>query len=209
MNMPLEWRWQMRPKRVAIYTRVSTGDQHCEVQESEARDFVARREWEIYRVYRDQAVSGATISRPALNEMLADCRRRKFDVLLVVRLDRLGRSLRHLLTLLDDFRDLGIDFLSLHEALDTSTSSGKALFQMVAVFAEFERDLIRERVRAGLAHARQQGKRLGRPPLQTLSRDAIRKLRRERRERKVPYRVLAKKWGVSVFSAYHLCNSRG
>lgn len=197
----------MKPKRVGIYTRVSTDDQRCEVQASELREYAERRGWQIYRIYRDHAISGGTSSRPALNEMLADCRRRKLDVVLVARLDRLGRSLRHLCGLLEDLRELGVDFSSTHEALDTSTASGKLLFQMVAAFAEYERSLIGERVRAGLALARKQGKRLGRPPLRKLSKGDIAILRKERRERHVPYRQLADKWGVSVWTAHTLCNA--
>src|ERR1051326_5635287 len=113
----------MHSKRAAIYLRCSTAEQSVSVQERELRMLAGRRGWKIFKVYKDEAISGATSSRPALNEMIADCHQRKFDVLLLQRLDRLGRNLRNLVTLLDDLRAMGVDFVSLNEALDTSTSA--------------------------------------------------------------------------------------
>jgi DNA invertase Pin-like site-specific DNA recombinase len=123
----------------------------------------ASRGYEITREYMDNGQSGAKRSRPALDEMLKDAKRGKFRVLLVWRLDRLGRSLTHLVTLLEDFRVSNVELVSYSEGLDFSTPSGKLMFQIVAAFAEFEREAIRERVRAGVATAKAKGRILGRP----------------------------------------------
>ena len=111
----------------------------------------------------DQGISGAKEQRPALNRLLADCRKRLVDAVVVYRYDRFARSLRHLLNALEEFRSLGVDFISLHEGVDTSTPNGRLVFGIFASIAEFERELIRGRVRSGLASARAKGKRLGRP----------------------------------------------
>jgi DNA invertase Pin-like site-specific DNA recombinase len=149
--------------RLALYARVSTTDQHPEAQIDALRQYARARGLEITGTYVDHGISGAKARRPALDRLMADARRRGFDALAVVKLDRLGRSLHHLLTLLGEFEALGVDLISLDDGLDTSTPVGRLFFQIRGAFAEYERSLIRERTRAGLAAAKRRGKRLGRP----------------------------------------------
>jgi DNA invertase Pin-like site-specific DNA recombinase len=153
------------PLRVAVYARVSTlgKGQDTEVQFRELRQFSQARGWQIVGEYTDSGVSGSKESRPELNRLLTEARRRKFDCVLVYRYDRFARSLRQLVNALEEFRSLGIDFVSLHEGVDTSTANGRLVFGSFASIAEFERELIRDRVKSGLANARAKGKRLGRP----------------------------------------------
>ncbi|MCI0624819.1 MAG: recombinase family protein [Acidobacteria bacterium] len=151
-------------KQVAIYARVSTRNgQNPEMQLDELRAYCKRRGWEIAGEYTDAGVSGAKEHRPALDRLLAECRKRLVDAVVVYRYDRFARSLRQLVNALEEFRALGIDFVSLHEGVDTSTPNGRLVFGIFASIAEFERELIRDRVRSGLAAARARGKRLGRP----------------------------------------------
>jgi DNA invertase Pin-like site-specific DNA recombinase len=154
-----------RTKRVALYARVSTVDKGQDVglQLLDLRRYVTARGWTLHQEYIDDGVSAFKVSRPALDSMLEACRKRQVDVVLVWRLDRLGGSLKHLLTILDELRGLGIAFASYQENLDWTTATGQLMFQLLGAFAEFERQLIRERVRAGLANAREKGKVLGRP----------------------------------------------
>ena len=150
--------------RVAIYTRVSTlKGQDCEVQAHELREYCARRGWEIVAEFSDTGFSGAKDSRPALDKMLRSARRREFDVLLVWKLDRLSRSLRHLVNLLSEFESIGLALASLTDAIDFTTPQGKLMFALVSAFGEFERSLIRERILSGLALARAKGTKFGRP----------------------------------------------
>jgi DNA invertase Pin-like site-specific DNA recombinase len=148
--------------RAAIYARVSTFDQEPENQLAEVRRYITARGWTAVE-YVDRGVSGAKDRRPALDQLLTDARRRRFDVVVVWRLDRLGRNLRHLITLLEEFQALGIAFVSLNEGIDATTPAGKLQMHILGAIAEFERARIAERVRAGLQRARLQGKRLGRP----------------------------------------------
>jgi DNA invertase Pin-like site-specific DNA recombinase len=153
-------------RRVAIYARVSTsGGQSVGMQLLDLRDLTKRRDFELVGEYCDEGISGSRESRPALDALLRDARRRKFDAVLVWKLDRLGRSLVHLVRLLQDLRALGVELISFSEGLDFTTTTGKLLYQVISAFAEFERDCIRERVMAGLRNARAKGKRLGRPPV--------------------------------------------
>jgi DNA invertase Pin-like site-specific DNA recombinase len=133
------------------------------MQLDELRAYCQRRQWEIADEFTDTGVSGSKESRPALNRLLADARRCKFDCVLVYRYDRFARSLRQLVNALGEFEALGVAFVSLHEGVDTSTPNGRLVFGIFASIAEFERELIRGRVRSGLAAARAKGKRLGRP----------------------------------------------
>ena len=149
--------------RVAIYGRVSTAEQNAAMQVEELRAYCVRRQWDIVEEFIDAGVSGSKESRPALNRLLADAKRRKFDAVLVYRYDRFARSLRQLVNALAEFDALGIHFVSLHEGVDTSTPNGRLVFGIFASIAEFERELIRGRVRSGLMAARAKGKRLGRP----------------------------------------------
>ena len=153
--------------KTAIYARVSTtgNGQSPEMQLRELRDYCGRRSWEIAGEYVDAGVSGAKDSRPELNRLVADAKRRNFDAVVVYRYDRFARSLRQLVNALAEFDALGIAFVSLHEGVDTTTPNGRLVFGIFASIAEFERELIRSRVRSGLAAARAKGKRLGRPKL--------------------------------------------
>jgi len=198
----------MRPKQAAVYTRVSTTDQHPEMQERELRDYVARRNWTLYKIYSDKGVSGATERRPGLDALLDDCRRRKIDFVVVWKFDRFARSLKQLVNALELFRKLEIGFVSCTEAIDTSLPHGEMLFQIIGAIAQWERSLIVERVKAGIQNARQQGKRLGRPSLRELTSVEAVKLKNERKREHVPFRELAKKYGVSVWTAHKLCGRR-
>src|SRR6266851_3131202 len=149
--------------RAAIYARVSTKDQSCEMQMRDLRAYCAARGFTIIREYIDIGQSGAKDSRPELNELMADARKRKFDSILVWRFDRFARSTKHLLLALEEFRSLGIQFISYQENIDTSSPLGQALFTIVSAVAQLERDLIRERVSAGIRNAQANGKKLGRP----------------------------------------------
>src|SRR5712691_2329379 len=148
--------------RAALYARVSTLEQEPENQLQELRRYLDARDWTAAE-YVDRGVSGARDRRPALDDLLRDARRRRFDVLVCWRLDRLGRNLKHLITLLDELQALGVAFVSLAEGIDATTPAGKLQMHILGAIAEFERERIRERVLAGLARARSQGKRLGRP----------------------------------------------
>jgi DNA invertase Pin-like site-specific DNA recombinase len=148
--------------KAAIYARVSTFDQEPENQLQEVRRYVQARGWTAVE-YVDRGVSGAKDRRPALDQMIAEAKRRKFDVLVCWRLDRLGRNLKHLIALLDELQALGVAFVSLAEGIDATTPAGKLQMHILGAIAEFERARIQERVRAGLARARAQGVRLGRP----------------------------------------------
>jgi DNA invertase Pin-like site-specific DNA recombinase len=133
------------------------------MQIEELRAYCLRRQWDIVEEFIDSGVSGSKESRPALNRLLVDAKRRKFDAVLVYRYDRFARSLRQLVNALAEFDALGIHFVSLHEGVDTSTPNGRLVFGIFASIAEFERELIRGRVRSGLAAAKARGKQLGRP----------------------------------------------
>ena len=169
--------------RAALYARVSTLDQEPENQLHELRRYVRARSWPAAVEYVDKGVSGAKDNRPALNRLVADARRRRFDVLICWRLDRLGRSLKHLVTLFDELQALGVSFVSLGEGIDCTTPAGRLQLHILAALAEFERARIAERIAAGLARARRQGKRLG------------------RREKVVPERILAPVRGLSIREA--------
>ena len=146
----------------AIYARVSTFDQEPENQLQELRRYVQARGW-VGKDYVDRGVSGAKDHRPALDSLVADAKRRRFDILVVWRLDRLGRSLKHLIGLLDELQSLGVAFVSLAEGIDATTPAGRLQMHILGAIAEFERGRIVERVRAGMARARAAGKHLGRP----------------------------------------------
>ena len=148
--------------RAAVYVRVSTFDQEPENQLQELRRYVEARGW-TYAEFVDRGVSGAKDRRPVLDELLKAIRRRKVNVVVVWSLDRLGRSLRHLIALLDEFQHVGVGFVSLREGLDCTTPAGRLQWQIIGAISEFERARIQERVKAGLQRARAQGKRLGRP----------------------------------------------
>lgn len=160
---------KQKPKKVAIYARVSTTDkdQNPETQLMPLKKFAELREWDVHDVYVDEA-SGRhekKDKRPEFNRMMSDARKRKFDVLLVFRYNRFARSTQDLITALKDFEALGIDFFSYHEQIDTTTSHGKFFFTVIAGFAQLESDMISENVKDGMARAKAEGKRISRPPL--------------------------------------------
>jgi DNA invertase Pin-like site-specific DNA recombinase len=161
---------------VAIYVRVSTDRQTIKNQERELREIANRMGWSIAKVYRDEGISGAKsrTDRPAYNALCKDATRRRFDMIMAWSVDRLGRSLQDLVAFLSELHALGIDLYLHQQGIDTTTPAGKALFQMMGVFAEFERAMIRERVKAGLNRARSQGKTLGRPPIDAEKEASIR-----------------------------------
>jgi DNA invertase Pin-like site-specific DNA recombinase len=163
--------------RAGLYARVSTNDQQTLPMQSRAmREYAARRGWTIAMQIRE--VGSGAAQREVREKLLEAARRREIDVVLVWRLDRWGRSVTDLLATLQELEHLGVGFVSLTEALDLTTPAGRAMAGLLAVFAEFERDILRERVRAGLAHARQNGKRLGRPATAAVHAAEVRKLYR-------------------------------
>ena len=164
--------------RVALYARVSTlNGQNPETQLLELREYVARREWQAVGEYVDAGVSGSKDSRPSLNRLMAHAHQRRFDAILVWKLDRFGRSLKHLVTAIAELEALGVTFVSFKDNWDLSTPSGRLMFQIVGAMAEFERELIRERIRAGMRRRKLEGYSLGRAPLnvdhQALVRDRL------------------------------------
>ena len=176
---------QESTKRVALYVRVSTGEQTTDNQRLELEQVARRSGWQVVEVYEDAGISGANgrEKRPAFDQMLKAAARREFDLVAAWSVDRLGRSLQHLVAFLGELHALKVDLYLHQQGIDTTTPAGKAMFQMMGVFAEFERAMIQERINAGLARARQQGTRLGRPPGASKKRQAKRgyvlKLRQE------------------------------
>lgn len=177
--------------KVAIYARVSTTDQNPENQLLELRRYVGARGWTAVE-YVDKGVSGAKDRRPALDQLVADARRHKVRGVVCWRLDRLGRNLRHLVLLLDDWQSRGIAFVTMSEGIDTSTPAGRLVAGVLASIAEFERARIQERIHAGLGRARAQGKRIGRPRTTPLPSSAPSGL---------TVRQAAAAWGVSKSTA--------
>jgi DNA invertase Pin-like site-specific DNA recombinase len=163
-------------KRAVLYLRVSTVDQTTANQERELRQITDRMGCEIIKVYKDHGISGAKgrDKRPAFDALCRDAAQRKFDMVMAWSVDRLGRSLQDLVGFLSELHALRIDLFLHQQGLDTTTPAGKAMYQMMGVFAEFERSMIQERVRAGLARAKSEGKRLGRPPISTDLENSIR-----------------------------------
>ncbi len=151
--------------KIALYCRVSTNEQSPDMQLQALSEYCTARGFIIYETYVDQGVSGTKDSRPALNRLMNDARKRKFDAVLVYRFDRFARSSRHLITALEEFKGLGINFISYQENIDTTSALGKAIFVIVGAMAELERSIIVERVISGLKTARSRGKQLGRPKL--------------------------------------------
>ena len=154
--------------RTALYARVSTRDKSHDVgmQVREFQEFCQRRNWTVADQYIDDGISSSKERRPQLERLMFDAKKRKFDAVLVYRFDRFARSMRELVNALAEFQSLGIEFISLHEGIDTSTPNGRLVFGIMASVAEFERELIRDRVRSGIQHAKAKGKRLGRPRVQ-------------------------------------------
>lgn len=167
-------------KRAAVYLRVSTREQSTDRQRAELAEVAQQRGW-VVQVFEDAGISGAKgrDKRPALDAMLREVTRGKVDVVAAWSVDRLGRSLRDLIGMLEELRAVGCDLYLHQQGIDTGTPAGRAMFAMLGVFAEFERCMIQERVRSGLARARARGKRLGRTPISAATEDRIRALRAE------------------------------
>jgi len=161
--------------RVALYARASTGKQETENQMPDLREYATQRGFEMTGEYVDSGVSGTRDSRPALNRLMLDAKQRKFDAVLVWKLDRWGRSLQHLVNSLAELQAIGVQFISFRDGLDLSTPAGRLQFHIVSAMAEFERSLIVERTKAGLRRARRQGKHIGRPAAD-LDLDKVRKM---------------------------------
>ena len=184
-------------KRAVLYLRVSTIEQTTANQERELREIAGRMGCEIVKVYKDHGISGAKgrDKRPAFNALCRDATKRQFDMVMAWSVDRLGRSLQDLVAFLSELHALRIDLYLHQQGIDTTTPAGKAMFQMMGVFAEFERSMIQERVRAGLARARGEGKRLGRPPIAPALEKRIREALATPGRPGV--RVIAKQFGVN------------
>ena len=163
-------------KRVAIYIRVSTDGQTTQNQRRQLEQVARQSGWKVVRVYEDKGVSGAKgrHERPAFDTLCKDATRRRFELVMAWSVDRLGRSLQDLVVFLNELHALGLDLFLHQQGIDTTTPAGKAMFQMLGVFSEFERALIRERVKAGLARAKAQGKVLGRPKIDSRTEARIR-----------------------------------
>ncbi len=188
--------------RVAIYCRVSTSDQSTESQLLDLRRYVRERGWTLFNEYTDNGVSGTKDSRPALNQLMDAAKKRRFDTVLVWRFDRFARSTKHLILALEEFRGLGIDFVSYQENIDTSSPLGSAIFTIISAVAQLERDIIAERVKAGLRRAKENGKKLGRPESEV----DLRELRRLR-ARGLSLRAIADQVGISHTKVAQLLNS--
>lgn len=184
-------------KRIAIYTRVSTDAQTTANQERELRAIADRQDWEVVKVYTDQGISGAKgrDERPAFNEMIEDAARREFDLVAAWSVDRLGRSLQDLVGFLSELDALKIGLFLHQQGIDTTTPAGKALFQMTGVFAEFERAMIRERIKAGISRSKAQGTRFGRPRTPEKTERAIKKALKDG---KTGIRKIARQIGVGT-----------
>ena len=186
-------------KRVTIYARVSTKEQNVDMQIIDLRSYAVARGLDIVREYIDYA-SGSKNDRENYQKLFNDVRKRKTDAVLVWKFDRFARSTKELINALEEFKDLGVDFISFKENIDTSTPTGKILFTMISAFAEFEREIIRERVRAGMEKAKAKGKILGRPKIPPFTIEAALELK----EKGIGYKAICKKLGISKSAYYQI-----
>ncbi len=195
----------MNIRRVGIYSRVSTLNkgQDPEVQLRELREYATQRGWQVVEEYTDHGISGAKASRPALNRLMADAQRRRIDAILVWRLDRFGRSLRHLVNALAELDAWGVAFVSLRDSLDLTTPAGRLMCSVLGALAEFERELIRERVKAGLRNAKAKGRKLGRPRVY-VNEDKVDELRAAG----LSWREVAVQLGVGVGTVHRIAQKR-
>lgn len=190
--------------KVAIYLRVSTQDQNCDLQREDLLQYTNSREWNVFQVYEDKA-TGTNSNRSSLKQMLQDARHRRFDVLICWKLDRIARSLKDLVTIIQELTELGVSFVALKDSVDLTTSAGRLMLHIIGSFAQFEADIIKERVRSGLDAARRKGTRLGRPPQVSLNKVL------ELQERGFSLGRIAKQIGVSksaVWQAVKKCSER-
>src|SRR5262249_9181711 len=196
-------------KRAVLYLRVSTLDQTTANQERELREIADRMGCEIVKVYKDHGISGAKgrDKRPAFDALCRDATRREFDMVMAWSVDRLGRSLQDLVKFLSEIHALKMDLYLHQQGLDTTTPAGKAMFQMMGVFAEFERAMIQERVRAGLARAKAEGKKLGRPRIDEITENAIHEVLR--RKNRPGLLKIAKELGVGTSTVQRIAAEAG
>jgi len=194
--------------RVAVYARVSTASQTVDNQTQELERLAALRGWTIVATYRDEGISGAKgrDGRPALDQMLKAATRREFDLIAVWSIDRLGRSLQHLVTTVNDLHAQGVQLYFHQQAIDTTTPSGKLMFGVFSSFAEFERDLIRERIKLGVERARKEGKKLGRPSSVT---DSTRAAIVELYKKGMSPKKISQTLRCGVGTAFHTLKQRG
>lgn len=192
-----------RSKRLALYARVSTTDQNAQMQLDELRALAGHRGWTLVGEYVDQGVSGTKTRRPELDRLLKDVHRGRVDAVAVWKLDRLARSVRHLVMLADDLRALGVDLISAQDAIDTTSPSGRFSFHVLGAVAELERELIRERTFAGLAAARRRGVKLGRK-----RREFDPAVAAELRAGGMSYKAIAAKLGVSTGTIFATLKGR-
>jgi DNA invertase Pin-like site-specific DNA recombinase len=188
-----------KPRRVALYARVSTEDQKCENQLLDLRRFGQERGWQVQGEYVDEGISGTKASRPGLDRLMDAARKRQVDTVLVWRFDRFARSVKHLVLALTEFRELGVQFVSYQENVDTGSPLGQAIYTIIAAMAQLERDIIVERVRAGLRRAKADGRKLGRPRCQ-VDLDRLSQLR----EQGLSLGKIAKALGVSKATVFRL-----
>jgi DNA invertase Pin-like site-specific DNA recombinase len=198
-------RQSITPKRTVIYTRVSTDGQTTDNQRLVLEEVAMRSGWEIVEVYEDHGVSGAKdrSQRPAFNRLCMDATRRRFDVVMAWSVDRLGRSLQDLIGFLGELHGVGVDLFLHQQGIDTTTPAGKAMFQMMGVFAEFERAMIQDRVKAGLARAKANGVTLGRPRVV----DGVKAAVLAAKDEGLSIRRIAEKVGVSVGTVHTIAKS--
>lgn len=184
----------MRKNRTALYLRVSTSHQNTELQARDLHQYCISRDLSITHVYEDIGSGASQKKRPELKRLMDDARKRKFDIVLCWKFDRFSRSTRHLVESLEEFESLGVSFVSYQENLDTGSSMGRAMFSIISAMAQLERDILRERVLAGINNAKEKGQKLGRPKKR--SDQKIRLLR----SKGLSYRAIAKELSISVSS---------
>jgi len=186
-------------KRVALYARVSTDKQTCENQLNELRSIVERMQYTIVDEFIDEGISGATSSRPALDALMKSATQRRFDMVMCWSIDRLGRSLQNLIEILNELQSLKVDLFFMQQGLDTSTSAGRMMFSIFGALAEFERNLIRERVIAGQQRAISQGVKMGRP---TKMNDGMKNAIKLLRERGIGIKQIARELKIGIGTVY-------
>lgn len=191
--------------KVAIYSRVSTTKQETENQVFKLIEYCDNMGYEVFKVYIDDAVSGISTIKPRLEQMMDAAFERKFDIVLVWKLDRLGRSLKEIINILDKLKEKNIDFVCLTQKIDTTTSSGKLMFHIIGAFAEFERDLISERVKLGLERAKRNGVKLGRPKVDE---ELIQEALEMREVHNASIRTISEKTGLSIGKVHEILVNR-
>ena len=193
-------------KRIAIYARCSTSSQSPQNQIDVLTELANRQGYTIIKIYTDNGFSGTklTADRPALNELMTDARKRKFDMVLVWSLDRLGRSLKHCLELLQELQELKVDLFFQQQGMDTSTSSGKLMFSMIGAFAEFEKSILTERILAGQARAKANGVKFGRPSKMN---DGMRSAVKLLRENGMGIKQIAKELKIGIGTVYSVMSA--